>query len=85
MRTNFFCTKFLNNPRDPGHPGRIPGTSQIPFFETQGRQTFEGGHELLGPAPLRVEDPHPTGRSPDPKKLISVLFLLPDEITSKNK
>ena len=32
MRTN-----FLNTPRGPGHPGKIPGTSQIPLFETQGR------------------------------------------------
>ena len=67
MRTKFFCTKFLNTPRGPGHPGKIPGTSQIPLFETQGRQTFEGGHEVFGHHPLRVEDRHPTGRSPDPK------------------
>ena len=40
MRTNFFCTNLLNTPRGAGHPGKIPGTSQIPFFETQGRQTF---------------------------------------------
>ena len=56
MHTNFFCTNFLNTPRGPGHPGKIPGTSQIPLFETQGRQTFEGGHELF--------DPH--GRPPTP-------------------
>ena len=48
MRTNSFGTNFLNTPRGPGHPGKIPGTSQIPPFETQGRQTVEGGRELFG-------------------------------------
>ena len=48
VRTNFCCTNFLHTPRGPGHPGKIPGTSQIPFFETPGRQTFKGGHELFG-------------------------------------
>ena len=42
MRTNFFCTNFLNTPRGPGHPDKIPGTSQIPLFETQGLQTCLG-------------------------------------------
>ena len=65
MRTKFFCTKFLNTPRGPGHPGKIPGTSQIPLFETQDKP------------PLRVEDPHPTGRSPDPKSLSLCSFFLP--------
>ena len=37
MRTNSFCTKFLNTPRGPGHPSKIPGTSQSPPFEAQGR------------------------------------------------
>ena len=51
MRTNFFCTSFLNTPRGPGHPGKIPGTSQIRLFETQGTQTFEGRHELSATTP----------------------------------
>ena len=51
VHTNFFCTKFLNTPRGPGHPGKILGTSQTPLFETPGRQTFEGGHELFGHHP----------------------------------
>ena len=46
----------------PGHPGKIPGTSQIPLFETQGRQTFE------------EEPPHQAVSAP--KKLIFVLFFL---------
>ena len=52
MRTKIFGTNFLNTPRGPGRPGRIPGISQIPLFETQGRQTFEGGHELFGHHPF---------------------------------
>ena len=59
MRTNFFCTNFLNTPRGQGHPGKIPGTSQIPLFETQGRQTFEGGHEVFGHHPFVWKTPTP--------------------------
>ena len=57
MRTKFFCTNFLNTPRGPGHPGKIPGTSQIPLFETQGRQTFKGGHEVFGHHPFEWKTP----------------------------
>ena len=60
MHMNLFCTNFLNTPRIAGHPGKIPGTSQIPLFETQGRQTFEGRHERLDHHPIRLEDPLPT-------------------------
>ena len=37
----------------------FPGTSQVPGFETQGRQTFEGGHELLHPHPFAWKTPTP--------------------------
>ena len=29
MSTNIFCANLLSTPRGPGHPGRIPGTSQL--------------------------------------------------------
>ena len=61
MRTNFFCTNFLNTTRGPGHPGKIPGTSRIPLFETQGRQSFEGGHEVFGHHPFAWKTPTPPG------------------------
>ena len=61
MRTNFFCTNFLNTARGPGHPGRIPGTSRIPLFETQGRQSFDGGHEVFGHHPFAWKTPTPPG------------------------
>ena len=77
MRTNFFCTNFLNTPRGPGHPGKIPGTSQLPSLETQGKQTFEGGHELFDPHPFAWKAPAPPGGL-RPKKLIFVLFFLHD-------
>ena len=54
MRTNFLTPPC----RGPGHPGQIPGTSQIPHFKTQGRQTFEGGHELFGHHPCAWKTPH---------------------------
>ena len=59
MRTNLFSTNFLNTPKGPGHPSKILGTSQIPLFETQGRQTFEGGHELFGHHPFAWKTPAP--------------------------
>ena len=59
MRTNFFCTHYLNTPKGPGHPGIIPGTSQIPLFETQGRQTFGGGQELFGHRSFAWKTPTP--------------------------
>ena len=61
MRTKFFCTNFLNTARGPGHPGKIPGTSRIPLFETQGRQSFEGGHEVFGHHPFAWKTPTPPG------------------------
>ena len=75
MRTNFLSTNFLKTPRGPGHPGKIPGTSQIPLFETQGRQTLEGEHEVFGHHPLAWKTPTPPGGL-RPKKLIFVLFYL---------
>ena len=61
MHTNFVGANFLNTTRSPGHPGKTPGTSQIPLFETQGRQTFEGGHELFGHRPFAWKTPTPPG------------------------
>ena len=65
MRKNFFYTHFLNTPGNPGHPGKIPGTWQIPLFETPRKTNFQGRARTFRPPPLRVEDPHPTGRAPD--------------------
>ena len=80
MRTNFFCTKFLNTPRDPGHPGKIPGTSQIPLFETQGRQTFEGGQEVLGHHPFAWKTPTATGSLRTQKVSLCALFSCLSEV-----
>ena len=74
MRTNFSCTNFLNTPRGPGHPGKIPGTSQIPLFETQGRQTFEGEHELFGHHPFAWKTPTPPGGLRTQKVNLCALF-----------
>ena len=38
--------------RGPGHPGKIPGTSQVPSLGTQGKQTFKGGRGIFGPHPF---------------------------------
>ena len=70
----FFCINFLNTPRGPGHPGKIPGTSQIPLFETQGRQTFEGGHEVFGHHPFELKTPTPPGGLRTHKVYLCALF-----------
>ena len=57
----FSALTFLNTPQGSGTSGKIPGTSQIPLFETQGRRTFEGGHELFGHHPFRWRTPTPPG------------------------
>ena len=77
MRTNFFCTNFLNTPRGPGHHGKIPGTSQISLFETQGRQIFEGEHELFGHHPFAWKTPTPPGGLRT-QKVNRCVFFLPD-------
>ena len=79
MRMNFSCRNFLNTPRAPGHPGKIPGTSQIPLFETQGRRTFEGEHELFGHHPFAWKTPTPSGGLRTQKVNPCALFLLPEK------
>ena len=74
MRTKFFCTNFLNTANVPGHPGKIPGTSRIPLFETQGRQSFEGGHEVFGHHPFAWKTPTPPGGLRTQKLNLCALF-----------
>ena len=69
-----FCTNFLNTPKGPRHPGKIPGTSQIPLFETQGRQTFKGEHELFGHHPCAWKTPTPPGGLRTQKVNLCALF-----------
>ena len=76
MRTNFFGTNVLNSPRGPGHPGKIPGDiQQIPLFETQGRQTFGGGHELFDPHPFAWKNPTQPGGLRAQKVSLVLVFL----------
>ena len=72
-----FLHKLFEHSRGPGHHGKIPGTSQIPLFETQGRQTFEGGRELSATNSSRGRPP-PHKAVSGPRKLIFVLFFLPE-------
>ena len=74
MRTKFFCTNFLNIARGAGHPGKIPGTSRIPLFETQGRQSFQGGHEVFGHHPFAWKTPTPPGGLRTQKLNLCALF-----------
>ena len=67
MRTNFFCTNFLNTPKSPGTSRQ--NSRDIPDYSLRNprKTNFRVRARTFRPPPLRVEDPHPTGRSPDPK------------------
>ena len=67
MRANFLSTNFLKTPRGPGHPGKIPLDIPDSSLRNPRKTNFRGTARSFWPPPLRVEDPHPTGRSPDPK------------------
>ena len=80
MSTNILCTNFLNTPRHPEYPRKIPMTSQEQNLFVLGlerrERTFEGGNEL--------SDPHPFARKTPPHQAVSgttkqifVLFFLP--------
>ena len=60
MRTNFFYTNFLNTPRGPGHPGKIPGTSQILLFEPKEDKLSREGANFSATTPSRGRPPPPT-------------------------
>ena len=68
-----FCTTFwAPSPPPPKGSGtsrqnsrNIPGSS----LQNPRKTNFRGRAQTFRPPPLRVEDPHPTGRSPDPKSL----------------
>ena len=66
----------MNTSRGPGHPGKTPRTSQVPPFETQGRQTFEGGQELFDPHPFAWKAPTPPGGLRTQKVNLCALFSL---------
>ena len=83
MRTNLFCTNFLNILKGPGHPSKIPGTSQVPPFQTQGRQTFEGGRELFDHHPSHGRPPTPPGGLQTQGVNLCGLFFLPESEVSK--
>ena len=85
MRKKFFCTKFLSTAGGPGHPGKIPGTSRIPLFETQGRQSFEGGHEVFDPHPLAWKTPTPPGGLRTQKLNLCASFFLPESRSAGEK
>ena len=60
-----FYTNFLNTPRGPGHPRKNTRTRFLPSKPKEDKLSRE--NTTFRPLSLRVEDPHPTWRSPDPK------------------
>ena len=81
VHTNFLSTNFLKTPRGPGHPDKIPGTSQIPLFETQGRQAFQGEHEVFGHHPFARKTPTPPGGLRTQKVNLCALFPFMESFT----
>ena len=80
MRTNLFCINLLNTPRGPGHPSKISGTSQIPVFETQGRQPSREGTNFSATTPsCGRPQPHL-----DPKNKSLCSFFGPDTLVVKS-
>ena len=76
IHTNFFCTNFFEHPQGSGTSRQkfrdIPDSS----LKNPRKINFRGRARTFRPLPLRVEGPHPTGRSPDPT-LCS--FFCPDK------
>ena len=85
MSTNFVYTNFLKTPRGPGHPGKPPGASQVPSLEPQGKQSFEGGNELVDPHLFVWKTPIPPGSLRAQKVIIFLLFFLasPSNLASR--
>ena len=84
MRTNFFCTNFLNAPTGPGHPGKIPGTSQILSSKPKEDKLSRESTNFSATTPSRGRPP-PHRAVSRPKKFVFVLFFfLPDTWKGKD-
>ena len=66
MRTNFFCTNFFNTLGVRDVPAKFPGHPRFLSSKPKGDKLSLEGKNFRPPL-LRMEDPHPIGRSPDPK------------------
>ena len=66
--------KLFEHPLGPGHPGKIPGTSQALSLEALGKQTFEGGNERFDPHPFACKTPTPLGNLRAQKVHLCALF-----------
>ena len=83
MRTNFFAQIFE-------HP-QGSGTSRQNFrdipdsFRNPRKTNFRGRARTFQPPPLCVEDPHTTGRSPDPKSYSLCSFCLREVQASRSQ
>ena len=78
MSTKLFLHKRFEHTQGSGTSRQnspdIPGSS----LPNPRKTNFRGRARSFRPLSLHVEDPHPTRLSPDPKKLIFVLFFFPD-------
>ena len=76
MRTNSFCTNFLNTARVRDIPAKIPDIPDSSLRNPR-KTNFRGRARSFRPPPLRAEDP--TGWSPDPKSYnLCALFSQPE-------
>ena len=77
-RTFFLLHKLFEHPHGGGTSRQnswdIPDSS----LRNPRKTNFRGRVRAFWPPPLRVDDPHPTGRSPDPKTSSLCSFFLPE-------
>ena len=75
MRTNFFCTNFLNAPKGLGHPSEIPGTSQILSSKPKEDKLSREGTNFSATTPSRGRPP-PGGLRTQKVNLCALLSFL---------
>ena len=65
--TNSSFAGILNTPGVPGHPGKLPGTSQLPSLETPIDAVFLSIFSFLFSNLEDVHDPGPRPQAPGPR------------------
>ena len=77
MRTNFVCTNFLNTPRGRDIPAKFPGHPRVLSSKPKEDKLSREGTNFSATTPSRGRPP-PHRAVSRPKKIIFVLFFLPE-------
>ena len=77
LNTTSFCTNSLNAPRNPAHPSKIPGTSQVPSLKPKANKLSSEGTNFWTPTPSRHKTPAlPSGLRPQKVNLCALFSCL---------